>query len=312
MSEPSEASLRTLVTQIAHARAEWGEALGEVTFVEPTADYFPDEFTLSPEGVATLLERMRSYAPLSAELPLAVAFTEPEAEAEAGASCGTGGCGTGACQTGDGSEIAGGGMLHTDDGYAVVVPVSAAKNPVLLTGALARGLGLVVLAEAGEEPEAPAERAALGELAAVSVGLGALLLGASCVYAKSCGGVKASHGTVLSTEELAWATVLAMHASGARAGNVRRHLETTQREAFDAATRWLDARPTLAAQLREAPELLATGAFDLAAEGGSLLRLWKRKESAVATAPAPRKERSAEEERRLAEARALVEEALAE
>lgn len=311
MNEPSEASLRTLVTQIAHSRAEWGEALGDVTFVEPTADYFPDEFALTPDGVETLLERMRSYAPLSEDLPLALAFTE--GEAEAGGSCGTGGCGTGACQTGDGSEIAGGGMLHTDDGYALVVPVSATKNPVLLTGALARAIGLVVLAEAGEEPETPAERAALGELAAVSIGLGTLLLGASCVYAKSCGGVKASHGTVLSTEELAWASVMALHANGARASVVRRHLETTQREAFDAATRWLDDRPTLAAQLREAPELLAAGAFDLAPEGGSLLRLWKRKPDALA-APAPeaRRPRSPEEERRLAEARALVDEALAE
>ena len=193
------------------------------------------------------------------------------------------------------------------------MPVEATRNPTLLTGALARGLGLVVLAEAGEEPEEPAERAALGELAAVSIGFGTLLLGASCIYTKSCGGMRASHGTVLSTEELAWATALAMHANGARPSSVRKHLEATQREAFDAAVRWLDARPTLASQLTDAPEILDGGAFSLDAEGGGLLKLFKRKPDRIGDmAPPPRKARTAEQERRLAEAKALVEEALAE
>jgi len=121
-------------------------------------------------------------------------------------------------------------------------------------------------------------------------------------------------GTFLGVEELALATALFVRATDAKAGAVKRYLEPTQREAFDAALAWVDSQPKLVRALTEEPEAIEDGVFELEEKKGFLSRiLSRRREDDGADAVAPtskRPERSAEELRRIAETKALVDEAL--
>jgi hypothetical protein len=53
-----EDQIRGIVAHLAHLRAAYGEAFSEPDLVEPNGEFFPDEFTLDPEGVDRLLRRM--------------------------------------------------------------------------------------------------------------------------------------------------------------------------------------------------------------------------------------------------------------
>jgi hypothetical protein len=93
----------------------------------------------------------------------------------------------------------------------------------------------------------------------------------------------------------------------------RGHLEATQREAFDEAWVWVQSNDKLVGDLRDRPELLEDGVFPLEPVRGLLGRLFAKRNGAVEPPPTPsgaRRQRTPEEERRLAEARALVDEAL--
>src|SRR5690606_1534462 len=63
-----EERIRSIVAHLAHLRAAYGEAFAAPDLVQPNGEYFPDEFTLSPEGIQTLLRRMLGYAPVSDDL----------------------------------------------------------------------------------------------------------------------------------------------------------------------------------------------------------------------------------------------------
>lgn len=312
----SDTALRSIVAHLAHLRAEYGEVLSDPDLVEPNGEYFPDEFALEPEAIDRLMRRMMTYAPLSDELEVALAFVEPEGEEAQGG----GGCGSGACGTSETKEAARGGAVETADGYAVMVHVGDVGEPKLLTASLARSIGRLVLFEAGEDVD-PRDESALSELTAVAAGLGLVLLNGSCVYKKGCGGMRRHQGTFLGTTELALALALFVRVHDKKAGAVKRHLDVTQREAFDAALEWVDGQPKLVLALARSPETLTDGVFDLEAKKGLLSRLLgggRRKdddapdEAIAARAKARSEGRSEEERRKIAEARALVEEALSE
>lgn len=303
----SEDQIRGIVAHLAHLRAAHGDAFAAPELVEPNGDYFPDEFTLDPEGVERLLRRMLGYAPLSDELEIGLGFIQPDGEVSGG------GCGSGACGTGGLKEIARGGAVETEDGYAALVHVQDVGDPTILTTALARAAGRIVLFEADEEVDARDE-GALAELTALAAGFGLLLLNGACVYKKGCGGMKRHQATFLDIEELALGLALFVRATDKKPGVVRRHLEVTQKEAFDAALAWVDGQPSLVRSLAERPETLADGVFSFEEKKGLFSRLFSRKNSddelgAITVRP---RERSAEELRRIAEAKALVDEALSE
>ena len=65
MELPQEDDLRWIVSRYARLRAAHGEAIGTPELVEPTGEFFPDAFTPSPDGVAALMRRMLTYAPVS-------------------------------------------------------------------------------------------------------------------------------------------------------------------------------------------------------------------------------------------------------
>jgi hypothetical protein len=310
----SDASLRSIVAHIAHLRAAYGDVIGDSELVEPNGEYFPDEFALDADSVQTLLERMMTYAPLSEDLDVKLGIVEPDAEA---AKAG-GGCGSGACGPGGGS---GGGKatvlrpaVETDDGYVAVLAATDAGDTTVLTTSLARSVGRIVLFEADEDVD-PRDEGPLSELTAVACGLGTILLNGASVYKKGCGGMKRHQGTFLSVEELALAVALFVRITDAKPARVKKHLEVTQREAFDAALSWVDDQPKLVKALAEHPETLEDGVFVLEEKKGlfgKLLSSRKRTDEedfAPISKPKP-SALSEEERRRIAETKALVEEAL--
>lgn len=313
--ELSEDAIRSIVAHLAHLRAEYGEVLAEPELVEPNGEYFPDDFSLDPAGVDRVLRRMLTYAPLSDDLDVALGFVE----AEGGG--GGGGCGSGACGTGGGAAKAAAHptAVETDDGYGVLLNVADAGEPTLLTTSLARSIGRVVLFEADEDVDARDE-GALAELTAVACGFGVIVLEGACVYKKGCGGMRRHQGTFLSVEELALALALFVRANEKKAGAAKRHLSVTQREAFEAALDWVDGQPKLVRALADAPETIADGVFEIEAKKGLLSKLLARKrteddvdeDAAVSRARERASARSDEERRRIAETKALVDEALQE
>jgi hypothetical protein len=121
----------------------------------------------------------------------------------------------------------------------------------------------------------------------------------------------------MSVEELAIALALFIRLHEKAPKAARAHLETTQKEAFDEALRWVDSNPALVADLRDNPGLLMDGVFRIEPIRGLLGRLFAKRPSSdlpsdLAVVSTRRTVRSEAEARRLAEAAALVDEALRE
>jgi len=278
MELPNDDTLHWIVTHYADFVAKHGEAIGQPELVQPTGDFFPDEFSFDVQSVARLFERMLSYAPVSDDLEFGLQFVDPAQSPAAGGSCGTGGCGSGSCATdggGDARDGLRGGVLETDEGYVAVVSVDYVRNATLLTTSLVRSIGAIVLAEAGEEvPESDIGLAS--EIAAVASGFGVLIHQGSYVYGKSCGGARVQKATQLSVEELGVALALFTRHHEIKASHARGHLDTTQREAFDQALEWVDSNEDIVDGIRERPEEIALGFFEIEPVRGLLGRLLSR------------------------------------
>lgn len=308
MPLPSEDVLREIVSRYAHVAAAYGEAFEGVELVTPTAAHFPDHFARDGKSLGRLLARVASYTPLGEDVPLEIALIEDGAD---DGHCTTGcakpsesarpACGGSATARVDGAQRAGA-------GYRVPLPMTELASPTRLVCALARGVSAAVLAEAGEEIDG-ADVGAWSEVLGVASGLGVVLLEGSYVYAKSCGGPSVHRGTALSGGELAVLLALFCATTDTPVRAARKHLGATQAEAFDEACAFVRANDALVEKLREAPELLEGGAFSFESKRGLLSRLFSSREDA-APKRAEARVRDAEEERRLAEARALVEEEL--
>jgi hypothetical protein len=312
----SDASLRSIVAHLAHLRAAYGEVIGDSDLIEPTGEFFPDAFALDADSVQTLLERMMTYAPLSADLDVKLGVVEPEGETKAGGGCGSGACGPGGAGGGAKGQVLRP-AVETDDGYLAVLASTDAGDTTVLTTSLARSVGRIVLFEAGEDVE-PRDEGPLSELTAVACGLGTILLNGASVYKKGCGGMKRHQATFLSVEELALAVALFVRITDAKPARVKKHLEVTQREAFDNALSWVDDQPKLVKALADEPDTLEDGVFVLEEKKGILGKLFGRKrtdEEDLDLVPLSKPKASTlseEERRRIAETKALVEEALQE
>jgi hypothetical protein len=310
MAFPSDDALRFVVSRYARLRASFGIVLCDPELIEPSGKHFPDAFALDPEGILKLVRRTMSYAPLADDVEVELGFLE--AESESG-----GGCGGGACAPGEGvKKLSSGAVVELENGsYGIPLRVQDVGDPVVLTASIARAVGAMIVLEA-EEPVEESERFAMNELAALSTGLGVLLLNGACVYKKACSGLRAHQATYLDVPELAVATALFCRVHGHNPSTVRRHLETTQAEAWSDAMAWVDSNDEIVAKLRSTPELLADGVFEVENAKGFLGRLFSRRHRrtrempALAALAAPAKQRSEAELRRRAEMRALVEDAL--
>jgi hypothetical protein len=291
MQLPREESLRWIVSRYAGLLARHGDGFGTPELVQPTGAYFPDDFTPSGDGVARLVARLLEYAPVRDGLDVGLRFLSADGEEEQGASCGTGGCGTGACGTGTtGDAEVQDRVVERGEAYVIELPTQAVAHPVVLTATLARSVGTIVLAEAGEEVGAR-ELGGMSELSAIASGFGVLVASGGHVYGKSCGGARISKHTHLALEETAIALALFAELHGVKPSAVKTHLETTQRAAFVEAHDWVTSNPTLVTQLRTRPEMLEAGMFQCEETKGFFGKLLARRaaaeeERAFAFAPA--------------------------
>lgn len=226
---------------------------GEQPLVLPTSEWFPDEFQQDQESLERLLARMQGYAGLEAvDVDVALRGAPP------GSSCGTGGCGSGACGTEKTAPEAPQ-LSKRDGGYSISMPASALSHPIAFTASIARMLGCIRLSEAGkEEPSAE-----LAELAAVGLGFGVLLLEASYIYSKSCGGPSVGSATALPLGDLALPFALFLGTEGHKPRRAMGELATTQRAVLDEAWALASSNRTLLQRLRERPERVARGDFSL-------------------------------------------------
>jgi hypothetical protein len=264
----TDAAVRTLAERYAELVDELEIPVGDPLLVLPNGEFFPDRFTGDAPSVERLAARVQGYAGLE-EVSVDTRVSG-EMSLEAG-GCGTGGCGAGSCATpATGSGESEARLERTVTGYVVRVPAAELAHPIVLTARLATSFGAVALLErhpSGAELVAdPAE----AELAAVALGFGVLLLEASYLYKKSCGGPSVSSGTALSCQELAILFAL----SAAREGHSLRaalgELGTTQRVVVKDAAALVAECTGLVTLLRENPARAARGDFRLR-DGRSLL-----------------------------------------
>jgi hypothetical protein len=302
MDLPGDDTLRDLVTVYARVRAACGDALAGAPLVQPNSDCFPDAFVPDAPSVARLLRRVVEHSPLSRDLHLELAFVMPD-EGHV-----PGGCGSAACGSAGSRPDAFGTIEERDGGYCLSVSAADVPHPVMLTTALARGVGWMVMREAGVDGD-DADPAA-GEIAAAACGLGILIANGAAVWAKSCGGLRMAQATALSVEEAALALALDVAVQGHTISEARRYLEATQREALDLAEAWVESNPWLVETLRDRPDALTDGRFAIEPPRGPVGR-WLRKRQLEKDLAAPREPAPAmseEKRRRLEEARALVDE----
>jgi hypothetical protein len=305
MDLPSDRALRWIVGTYARLLAEHGAALRGSALVQPTGEYFPDEFRGDASSVMRLLRRTMSYSPLAEDLGVELAFLSPDGDHAGG--CGSLACGSG----GGGAQLGNATVAELEDGYRIFVAATDVGNPDVLAASLARATGALVLHEAGEED---AEDAATAEIAAVACGLGVVVASGSSVWAKGCGGLRMAQATALSVEEATVALALFCAVHGVKPSAARAHLGATQREALDHAMAWTESNPFVVESLRERPAVLEGGLYTLEPVRGLLGRwLPKRKlerELASPDAAPPAVPISDDKRRRLEEARALVDEVL--
>jgi hypothetical protein len=310
MELPGEESLRFIVSQYAAFKAAHGRAIGTPDLVLPTGEFFPDEFKGDIEGVVAFLKRMLSYAPVASDLPVTPSFIAPEEDDGQGSA---GGCGSGGCSPGKGGGKGAAvrdGVVEHGDGYLVELGLADVRTATMLGTAFARSIGAIVLHEAGEADE---DISTKSEIAAAACGFGVLLANGSYVYAKGCGGVKVHSATRLDVSEQGVLLALFVRDHGIKPGLAKTHLDTTPREAFEAGIAWCDSNTEIMHALATRPETLAGGLFTISPVKGLLGRIFGRRRSVDAeppVVPVARRQRTPEEERRIAESRALVEEAL--
>lgn len=267
-------AVRALAKRYAAVVDELELEAGEPLLVLPNAEFFPDRFTGDEASLGLLAARIQGYAGLE-DVRIDTRLSGAASPKADGGSCGTGGCGSGACATGpETTESAEPRLARTADGYVVNVPASELGHSIVLTARLATAFGAIALAERREEGDAgdPGD----AELSAVALGFGVLLLEASYLYAKSCGGPSVQCATSVGLDELSVVFALSAAREKHDLGDALAELGTTQRALVKSAWAVVSESPGLVELLRTSPLRAARGDFRLR-DGRSLLsRLFQR------------------------------------
>jgi hypothetical protein len=278
-----ETRFRALAQRYARFVDELELEQGEPLLVLPNAEFFPDRFTGDARSVERLVARMQGYAAIeSVEIETRLVG---EAAPSTGGSCGTGACGAPGCGPSESEGATGPRVERLADRYLLRVPAEELGHSIVLTARLATSLSAVALIERHPRGAALAGDAAQAELAATSLGFGVLLLEASYLYSKSCGGPNVQRATALATDELACLFALFLAREGHPAKAALAELGTTQRAVLKEACALLDESPGLVALLQKNPERVARGDFSLRDGGSFLSKLFGRsKPKAVSAA----------------------------
>lgn len=261
MELPSESATLELVAHYARARARLRPELGQATLVLPTNEYFPDHFDGSQAAATRLVERMQRHAHI-ADIPVRVSV-------DALATTDQSSCSSGACAP---AQRSGQARLElTADGWVLQLSAAELTHPVTLTGSIARTLGLIFLEETRpDSAPLPQPLELYAECAAVLLGFGALLLEASHVYTKSCGGPRVTQLTFLSAPELALLTALFASEHRLSLKAALKASSLTQRTVLGQAHNLIRANPRLLEWTLRASPIEPVPAFALA-EGKPLL-----------------------------------------
>jgi hypothetical protein len=262
----SDADVRPLVERYADLVHALAIPQGEPLLVLPNAEFFPDHFSGDAASVERLAARMQGYAGLEAVNVEVGVSGELELGSDA---CGTGGCGSGACAT-PAVEVREPRLKRTPDGYAIRVPAVELADPIVLTARLATAFGAIGLVERHPEGEARLRDPREAELAGVALGFGVLLLEASYLYKKSCGGPHVTHATELGCRELAVVFALSVAREKHALKSALAELATTQRVLVKEAAALVAESPALVRALQGDPARVARGDFALR-DGRSLL-----------------------------------------
>lgn len=251
-----------------------GEYLDGASLVLPDNEHFPDTVDASPDGIRVLFERVLGYTPVRSDTQFELHFVDDDDEAPKAGGCSSGACGP--SQGGASPWLLPKRPLEADahDVWHLVVPLRDVGTPIRLMSQLSRLAGDLLLAQAGLEAEGGAfERAIRAEVAALACGLGPLLLAASHMTVKGCGGLRTFEGTALPTHVLAGLVALfaAQHEQDAALRRAAALSQPTPREALDLARSFFARRPRFVQQLRETPEAVAFHC-DFGAEEGLLAR----------------------------------------
>ena len=270
MEPLSDAAVRPLIERYAEFVDALAIPVGDPLLVLPNGEFFPDTYAGDVASVERLAARMQGYASLES-VNIEFGVTGELSSSEAG--CGTGGCGSGACAT-PAVTISEPRLRRTEQGYAVRVPAVELADPIVLTARIATALGAVALLERHPEGEALVGEAAAAELAAVALGFGVLLLEASYLYKKSCGGPHVTNATELGCAELAVAFALSVAREQHSLRKALGELGTTQRVVVKDAAALVAESPALVRSLREQPLRVSRGDFTLRDGRSWLARLF--------------------------------------
>jgi len=258
-------SLRLLVQRSAEATAILGLRAGEQPLVLPTAEWFPDAFTGDVASLEGLVARMQGYAGLE-ECHIEVGLL---GDAE-GANCGTGGCGSGGCAPKQSAEVPQ--LLALPNGFRIEMPAASLGHSIAMTATIARMLGHIRLARTGRLDTSPE----LAELTATALGFGVLLLEASHIYSKSCGGPSVGRATALGPAQLALPFALFLAREGHKPRHASAELSVTQRTLLDEAWAVVQSNRSLVERLTTRPSDVAAGEFSLVEARSWLSRVFGR------------------------------------
>ncbi len=289
--------------------------------ITPTSEFFPDGFDGTPKSVARLLGRTKEHAGL-ASVPMDLAIITPEGAAVT-VSCSSGACGTDAFDAAKVRRV----TPKAEGGYVVSLAAQELGHPVALTTALVRAVAQAFLLEAAaDEDFAPEEMEPTVDLASTMLGFGVLMANGSHIVVKGCGGMKVHSATRMPVEETTFALALFCSHFGVPSAGAKRHLDPTQRESFAEAEAWMANNGALLKMMKGDRELIVRGDYELGESKGILSRLFGIGRKAKAKAPTQdelealaasqaAKARATTKDpakaKRLAEIRALVDEAMA-
>jgi hypothetical protein len=263
MELPPIAALRPLIEHYAEVLDALDLTAEEQPLVLPTAEWFPDVFTADDESLSRLVARMQGYAGLEA--------VDIEARVTGDASdeaCGTGGCGSGGCAPKPQAEAPR--LLQHDGQFSIEMPRAALGHSIAFTASIARMLGSVRLVTSGMREVEPGA----AELAAVALGFGVLLLEASHLYSKGCGGPSIGRATLLSPAELAVPFALFVACEGHKLRKASNELSVTQRELVEEAWALVQSNPRLVEQLKRSPAKVSSGNYTLGEARSWLARVF--------------------------------------
>jgi len=269
-----DAAFRALAQRYARLVDELELEQGEPLLVLPNAEFFPDRFNGDAASVERLTARMQGYAGLEG-LEIQTLLVGEAAQAS-GSGCGTGACGAPGCGPVGSDGASGPRVERSSGGYLFRIPSEELRHSIVLTARLATSLGAVALIERHPRGATLAGDPAHAELAATALGFGVLLLEASYLYSKSCGGPSVQRATAIPTEELAGLFVLSVAREEQALKSALDELGTTQRAVVKEAWVLVDESPGLVALLRKDPERIARGNFSLRDGGSFLSKLFGR------------------------------------